>query len=259
MGVKRALSLKQLRTLFPSYSFTTLCASNSGVVDTTYITDKYVVKYYERDIQEFIEFDARILVHLQACGLSVTKLLDSSDGWYLYKKLQGSSPKTINYFHIQALARFMAKFHAQKLQSSRELIQQYNIKKSLHQLKQTDYYFYKKLESLKNYRPKSDGFIHGDIFRDNTLFKGEKIAVLDFIDGANGSYTFDIAVALLSFNRAKRSTYTKLFLQTYNQKAPQKIKNKELHKTIKIAAQFYAILRIVEQKSKSGAKELIFW
>ncbi len=98
------------------------------------------------------------------------------------------------------------------------------------------------------------------MFKDNTLFEKNKIAVFDFIDGGLGEFSFDIAVALLSFNPHNRSSHVKSFLQTYNQKAKKKISYEELQKQLKIAAKFYALLRINHDKTTKRAKELaIFW
>jgi len=42
--------------------------------------------------------------------------------------------------------------------------------------------------------------IHGDLFRDNVLYEGDKIAsVLDFESAGQGTRTYDLAVALLAF------------------------------------------------------------
>ncbi|MDF1876253.1 phosphotransferase [Sulfurimonas sp. SAG-AH-194-L11] len=258
MGVKRALSLKQVKSLFPHYTFTSLRPSSSGVVDTTYISDKYIIKYYERHIQERISLDEKILLSLYSVGLKVPRLLTDTEGWYLYEKLQGEVPKSIQLFHIQALARFMAKFHTQKLYHREDFLQKKSIQTALLAIKHTHYRLYKELEVLKTYTPKNDGFIHGDIFKDNTLFCGNKIKVFDFIDGGNGSYVFDIAVALLSFNTQNKDSFLRVFLNTYNQNSPRKIHKKELLENIKIAALFYGMLRLYEQKDTKRAKELIF-
>ncbi len=44
------------------------------------------------------------------------------------------------------------------------------------------------------------GVIHGDLFRDNVLFDGERIvALLDFESASIGSFAFDLMVTILSF------------------------------------------------------------
>lgn len=258
MGVKRTLTLTTAKLLFPSYDFKSLTPSITGVIDTTYISDKYILKFYERDIEEKISSDANILKSLHKIGLNVPQLLASSQGWYLYEKLQGESPLNIKYFHIQSLARFMATFHSLKLQKHENFLQQFNIKQNLTQIKRSHYRFYKELEVLKYYKMKNDGFIHGDLFKDNSIFNKDKIGVIDFIDGGGGTYVFDIAVCLLSFNTSKRDSYIRLFLNTYNQMAPKKIDKKELLQNIKTASLLYAMLRLYKEKNLLRTKKLIF-
>jgi len=54
MGVKTTITLKELNELFPTYHFTELTPTTSGIIDTTYIvhagTTGYILKKYERDI-----------------------------------------------------------------------------------------------------------------------------------------------------------------------------------------------------------------
>lgn len=258
MGIKTVITLHQAQQLFPSFHFKELRESSNGVVDTTYILDKYILKFYERDIQKRISQDAELLRHLNQASLHVPLLLAHNEKWYLYTRLQGEAPKAIKLFHIQSLARFMAKLHKKTLSTScdRIFLDQYKIETMLCFTKKNFFFFYKKLESLKVFQMNQEGFIHGDIFTDNTLFHKNKIAVFDFIDSGSGEFVFDLGVALSSFNPYQRKLYTKIFLNTYNQLAPKKISHKELLENIKIASQFYALLRIDKYKNTKKAKEL---
>ena len=263
MGVITTITLDKLNTLFPSYNFLNLEPTSSGVMDTTYIvSDKeqsYVLKRYERSMGKRIEEDIKTLNYLKKEGLNISTFITSSHSWYLYTKLKGREPKTVQIYHIQALARFMRKFHL----SSRFIVSQSNfientaLENMLHYTKKEHYFYYKKLQTLASYKPQNDGFIHGDIFKDNTLFEKGKIAVFDFIDGGCGSFVFDIAVALLSFNPNNSQSFINLFLKSYNQKSLKKVEKKELLKTIKIASKFYALLRINKYKNTLKAKELL--
>jgi len=246
MGVKTEISLEELDKIFPNYDFKILTPTSDGVIDTTYIVDNLILKRYERDIKDKIQNDMTLLKTLQYQGLNVPTLIDSSKGWYLYEKLQGESIKNVNLSHIQELARFLAKLHSLTYKKScySFFLDSYDVDSILKYIKHNFFFYYKKFEFFKYYKMKNDGFIHGDIFKDNTLFKDDKIAVFDFIDGGCGSFVFDIAVCLTSFNSHKKISFTKQFLQTYNQKAPRKITLKEVEIEIEIAIKFYDMLRI---------------
>ena len=262
MGVKTQITLQKVEELFPEFSFKYLIESSSGVQDTTYISDLYIIKKYERKIDKKIAQEIRTLQELRKIGLNVSLFLAESKGWYLYEKLRGESPQSIKFFHIQALARTLSKLHRYtKYDKNRDnFLAQYQIKEYLQGSKKKFYFYYKKMQALENYTMPNDGFIHGDLFRDNTLFENEKIALLDFIDGGNGSFVFDMAVSLLSFNPHKKRSFLRLFLNTYNQNALKKVSLQELEKNIAIAAKLYGLLRIIDSKNIIRAQELAkFW
>ena len=263
MGVITAISLEEINSLFPTYNFMNIMPTSEGIMDTTYIVSNseksFILKKYERDMGEKIQRDAELLKELNAVGLNVPLLIDSSNGWYLYKKLSGTQPKVIKSYHIQALARFMAEFHQQtnKKSSKTLFLESYELEKILCFTKKNFYIYFKKLQSLQNYKPKNEGFIHGDIFKDNTVFHRTKIGVFDFIDGGSGEFIFDIAVALVAFDARKHPLFISLFLNTYNQKSPKKIEKEKLIKMMELASKFYALLRIDKYKNPKKAKELL--
>ena len=262
MGIKTVIELEEVNTLFPEYNFTNLAPTLNGIMDTTYIvqnrTSAYILKKYEREMGTKIETDKLLLQLLCANGLNTSRFLCQKSGWYLYTKLIGESPKSITLMQIQALARFMASFHnvSQNFRSAEAFLNSYNIVKMLDFTKKSYFFYYKKLASLKELQQEKEGFIHGDIFRDNTLFDGKKIVLFDFIDGGLGEFSFDVAVALLSFNPKRRALYEKSFLQTYNQNRRKKISNIELQEQLQKAIQFYTLLRINHDKSIRRIKEL---
>ena len=100
--------------------------------------------------------------------------------------------------------------------------------------------------------------IHGDIFKDNTIFNGRKIGVIDFIDSSCGTFAFDVAVALVGFDARERDEYfINMFLIAYNQHAPKKLTKKRVKKKMKIASHFYALKRVYNYKNTLRAKELL--
>jgi len=264
MGVVTQLSLERLRTLFGEYRFTDIIATDSGVMDTTYIVsndrDEYILKKYERDVGEKIALEQALLERLYRDALNVPLCIDQRADWYLYTKLKGKEPRSIQLRHIQAGARFLAKLHRHTYREKChcDFIQSYDIPKHLRGIKPKFYLYYKKLQDIEGYNPPNDGVIHGDIFKDNVVFENNRIGIFDFIDAGCGSFLFDAAVFLVGFDALKhKRLFLNLFLYTYNQKAPQKLKKQELLETIAIARSFYALLRISKYQNTKKAKELL--
>jgi homoserine kinase type II len=262
MGVKTSLTLTQAQKLFTGFEFIQLLPTKDGIIDTTYIVqgrqESYILKKYERTIDERVIFDAKFLEKLHTEGLNIPLLLASSSGWYLYKKLRGSEAKTIQYRHITALGRFLAQLHQEtaKITYQENFIERYSLSTLLREIKTKHYLYYKKLYALNSLTQKCDGFIHGDIFKDNTVFDGDKIGVFDFIDGGCGTFAFELGVVMLSFNPHSRRSYKKLLLSSYNQNAPKRVTLQELEENIKNAAKLYTLLRISHHSNTNRAKEL---
>ncbi|WP_324171877.1 phosphotransferase [Sulfurimonas sp.] len=264
MGVKSKISLDAINKLFESYDFVKLTPTTSGIIDTTYIVhtknDSYILKKYERDILQKITLDAKLLKTLKASGLNVPLMLDKKDEWYLYERLKGDEPKNIKAYHLQELARFFAKMHliSSKNRCNIENTFKNEIKEALDYAKNNYFFYYKKFEFLKDFTPKNDGIIHGDIFKDNTVFDGRKIGVFDFIDSSCGSFIFDAAVGLIGFDIKQDNNYAiNIFLKTYNQRTIKKIDKNILIKNMKNASHFFALKRVYEYKNTNKAKELL--
>jgi Ser/Thr protein kinase RdoA (MazF antagonist) len=260
MGVKTPLSLREAQTLFPYANITQLTPTTSGVIDTTYLTPCYVLKKYERAIEEKIAYDTQLLHTLAKGGLRVPQHIATNHKWHLYTRLEGRSPINIHTHHILTLARFMAKLHTQtrNTQPPTLFLHNINITHCLRFTKQKQFYYYKKLQHLAHLTHNNDGFIHGDIFKDNCVFANNTMGVFDFIDGGGGSFVFDCAVALMAFSQKSRLGYnTQLFLRAYNQKAPKKITLQTLTQEITNAKHLYALLRIHHHKTTRKAKGLL--
>lgn len=264
MGVKTTITLKELNELFPAYSFTKLTPTASGIIDTTYIVyseeSGYILKRYERDIPHKIELDIQLLNKLKSAGLNVSVCLESKDGWFIYEKLTGKHPMSVKSYHIQALARFMAKMHKEtsKVKCKTNIILEDEVTESLKYVKGNFFSYYKRFEFLKNFTHNHEAIIHGDIFKDNTIFNGRDIGVIDFIDSSCGTFAYDVAVALVGFDvREHHDYYINLFLKNYNQHAPKKLSKEEVKKKMKFAANFFALKRVYEYKNTSKARELL--
>ncbi|MCF6309459.1 MAG: phosphotransferase [Sulfurimonas sp.] len=264
MGVKTVISIDEINKIFPSFYFIKLTPTISGIIDTTYIaqtkTKEYILKKYERDIGHKILQDVRLLNELKSAGLNVPVRIEENNGWYIYEKLQGEQPKNVKSYHIQALGRFLAKMHKQtsKTKYDSNIIIEDEVTESLKYVKANFFGYYKRFEFLKNFTLENDGLIHGDIFKDNTIFDGKKIGVIDFIDSSCGTFAYDAAVALVGFDAKMRHKYfINIFLNSYNQHAPKKLKKTTVIKKMKFAANFFALKRVNEYKNTSRAKELL--
>lgn len=141
MGVNIHITLTDLQELFPTYNFIEICPTKDGVIDTTYIVTNtqtsYILKHFDRDISKKIAHDKNLLLHLHQSGLNVPVYVDEKDGWYLFSKLCGVSPKNIQLYHIQALARFMAHYHSLTYKDNTQtgFIENYALKDSLSYVK----------------------------------------------------------------------------------------------------------------------------
>ena len=264
MGVVTKIDLNELNRLFPSYNFTKITPTISGIIDTTYIVDtdskSYILKRYEREIKHKIELDMKLLLKLKSAGLNVPTCSDESDGWYIYEKLNGKQPQDVKSYHIQAVARFLAKMHIEtaKMKCDSNSIIEKEVLESLKYVKSNFFSYYKKFEFLKQFTCKNDAIIHGDIFKDNTIFEHKKIGVIDFIDSSCGTFEYDVAVTLIGFDAKVYNKYfINLFLLNYNQHAPKKLKYKDVILKMKFASHFFALKRVHKYENTSKAKELL--
>jgi len=264
MGVKTSITLSELNKLFPFYNFTKITPTSDGIIDTTYIvsslSSSYILKRYERDIPNKIALDIKLLDELKSNGLSVPTCRDEKDGWYIYERLKGSHPKNVKSYHIQAVARFLSKMHnvTSKKKCSTNIIIEDEVTEALNYVKSNYFGYYKRFEFLKNFTQHSDGIIHGDIFKDNTIFDGKKVGVIDFIDSSCGTFEYDVAVALIGFDvKINNNYFINLFLKNYNQHAPKKLDKQTVITKMKFASHFFALKRVYEYKNSKRAKELL--
>ena len=264
MGVFTKITLQELNSLFPSYGFTKIIATVSGIIDTTYIVfseqEGYILKKYERDIPDKISQDTALLKHLNDVGLNVPLCIDKKDDWYLYTKLKGAQPHNVKSYHIQALGRFLASLHrhTSHIKCDSNIKVDKEVLLALKYTKKYHFSYYKKFEFLKDFTHTDNNLIHGDIFKDNTIFDDRKIGVIDFIDSTYGSYSFDAAVALIGFDvRVHHHYLINTFLIAYNQHSSKKLNKKELLANMKTASHFYALKRVYNYKNIFEAKELL--
>lgn len=82
------------------------------------------------------------------------------------------------------------------------------------------------LQAQLHYPDRPQGLIHGDLFRDNTLFEGDHLSgLIDFSELSSDELLLDIAICMNDFcshwpDVALDQAKTQLFLQTYHQVRP---------------------------------------
>ncbi|WP_345975622.1 phosphotransferase [Sulfurimonas sp. HSL3-7] len=259
MGVKSALSLEEANRLFEGRRFERLEATTDGIIDTTYIARSgataYILKKYEEAGRERIEAERALLERFSRCGITVPSHLASSGEWHLYSCLKGRKVTQVNHLHLQSVARTLARMHRCTHSGHRPIFDPEETALQLRRLRAKEYSSYVRLHRLRDYRPKREGVIHGDLFTDNALFDGGRIGVIDFIDAGEGSFAFDLGVAALDWAlRGRNLGYLRRFLRAYNQHAPRKIALHKLIGEIKNAAAFYTLSRI-DKKVRSAAHQ----
>jgi homoserine kinase type II len=251
MGVKTELALCDANRLFAGYRFETIEATAHGIVDTTYVArteeSRCIVKKYEEADAARIGEEHRLLRRFARCALTVPRHLASSGEWHLYSCLEGEKVRIVRPVHLQSLGRALARMHRcnRARTCGRRLFDPEAITPKLRRLKEKRYGDYRRLRRLRDYRPRNEGVIHGDLFLDNVLFRGGNIGFIDFIDAGEGGFAFDLGVAALAWAlRGSGTGYLRLLLRSYNQLAPTKVSFAELAEEIETAAAFYTLNRI---------------
>ncbi len=254
MGVKTPLKIEDAKVLFQDFEIEELETTRNGLVDTTYLTSKYVIKKYEK---EHTQQEDLLLELMRQKGLNVPVLLASKNEWYLYTRLQGKHIQTVKLHHIVLIARFLKKLHGVKISCPKPFYDSKVVKRDLRYVKQHFFYYYKRFESLLAYQPKQEKFIHGDLFLDNAVFGENGIGVFDFADSGCGEVAFDVGVALMACKMDQKQAAKRLFLQVYNQKNFKKLNMDVLDEAIKYARLYYALRRVAYFQRVKEAKSLL--
>jgi len=94
------------------------------------------------------------------------------------------------------------------------------------------------------------GLIHGDLFRDNVLWEGERlVALLDFESASIGSYAFDLAVTLLAwcFGDGFEAPLMRAMVAGYESVRPlEEVERAELWNEARLVALRFTITRITD-------------
>ena len=251
MSVYTTLTLKEVQDFATPYGLevTNLIPIQGGIQNTNYFLvcedgAQYVLTIFE----EMDEIGAGELVpvleHLGQQGLPVPVPL-KHDGRAIQMmkdkpaqiapRLLGRHPMPSTLAQVEAIAQAQAKIHVAlqhfPLERAEYRNHEYwlnvamNIKPKLNAADQTLLNhllgLYQVLTEMHPDRPR--GFIHSDLFRDNTLFEGDQLnGILDFYELNRDEWLFDIAISINDFcteypevalNRDKAQAYVDAYQQ----------------------------------------------
>ncbi|HFU75005.1 MAG TPA: hypothetical protein ENK66_02035 [Arcobacter sp.] len=244
MGVKTKINKKDLQSLLKIKS---LQATKHGVSDSVYIiNNKYILKIFENSSKKTLSEEIKLLQKLKP--LQVTKLKNKifnikEKPALLYKKSKGKSVDNIKKIHIKQIAKFLKTFHTltKGCKSKNKNIFSKSLLQSM--VEKSNKKSFQKLYQSINIELKNDGIIHGDIFRDNVLFKKDKLkVVIDFSEACNGDFYFDLGVIALDW--CKNNHQIQILLQSYG----TSLTLKEFKPYIKYAGLYYILIRYFDNR-----------
>jgi homoserine kinase type II len=229
MSVYTQLSLADIQLFATQYGLNMVAyqAIQSGIENSNYFvqTDtgqEYVLTLFEElDAQE-AAFLAPLLQHLQQAGVLVAAPLVANNGQSLLTlnnkpaqlapRIVGEHPLQVTPLQAQAMGEQLAKLHltlkkyplkrtnahgtawwqkeAAKARNGMSNIEQLILDTVLNDFEET----------IEDFDDLPQGLIHGDLFRDNTLFEGDKLsAILDFSEASKDYWLLDIAITMNDF------------------------------------------------------------
>lgn len=271
MGVQTKLSLNEINaiTRHDKILFTTIKATKNGITDSTYIGTcqagkKYIFKVYEKATLKEVSFEIDLLNRIQSLDVATAITKPNKIRTYeekpavLFSYLKGKTPYDIRLEHVQAVAKFLAKFHDftyelnysnSYLYSKKDMKDTLNTimfdKNTFLDIKQKFKSCYSKVEGI---RLKTDHIIHGDLFPDNTKFDKDRLrGVFDFSNSSKSDKKIDLSVVILSwcFDRKEELDirFATTFLESYNFYFDEQITLKKLKPYLLYSALYYALHR----------------
>lgn len=228
MSVYTTLTLKEVQDFTAPYGLKAvdLIPIQGGIQNTNYFIvcengQQYVLTIFEDMDEQAAGELVPVLEHLGQAGLAVpVPLLHGGKAIHTLKdkpaqvapRMQGKHPMPASLGQAEAIAVAQAKMHvalqdfplerafyrdhAYWRQVSREVKPSLNDADTM--LLNNLLGVYDALTAMYPNRPK--GFIHSDLFRDNTLFEGDELkGILDFYELNKDELLFDIAITLNDF------------------------------------------------------------
>ena len=228
MSVYTTLTLKEVQDFAAPYGLEVidLIPIQGGIQNTNYFLvcedqSQYVLTVFEEMDEHGAGEIVPVLEHLGQQGLAVpVPLKHSGQAIHFIKqkpaqiapRLMGKHPMPASVAQVEAIAVAQAKMHVALQDFPLERAQYRNHqywRQVSHEIKPTlnaaDTVLLNELLGLYDamtaiYPDRPKGFIHSDLFRDNTLFEGEQLkGILDFYELNKDELLFDIAITLNDF------------------------------------------------------------
>jgi len=227
MSVYTTLTLKEVQDFAASYGLEVidLIPIQGGIQNTNYFlvceNQQYVLTVFEDMDEQAAGELVPVLQHLGQAGLAVpVPLSHSGKAIHTLKnkpaqiapRMMGEHPIPSTVAQAEAIAIAQAKMHVAlkdfKLERAfvRDHAYWYNVAQEIKpSLNAADKVLLGKLLGLYEaltavYPNRPRGFIHSDLFRDNTLFEGDQLkGILDFYELNKDEFLFDIAITLNDF------------------------------------------------------------
>lgn len=227
MSVYTTLTLKEVQDFVAPYGLEVidLIPIQGGIQNTNYFlvceNQQYVLTVFEDMDEQAAGELVPVLQHLGQAGLAVpVPLSHSGKAIHTLKnkpaqvapRMMGEHPMPSTVAQAEAIAIAQAKMHVAlkdfKLERAfvRDHAYWYNVAQEIKpSLNAADKVLLGKLLGLYEaltavYPDRPRGFIHSDLFRDNTLFEGDQLkGILDFYELNKDEFLFDIAITLNDF------------------------------------------------------------
>lgn len=227
MSVYTTLTLKEVQDFAAPYGLEVidLIPIQGGIQNTNYFlvceNQQYVLTVFEDMDEQAAGELVPVLQHLGQAGLAVpVPLSHSGKAIHTLKnkpaqiapRMMGEHPMPSTVAQAEAIAIAQAKMHVAlkdfKLERAfvRDHAYWYNVAQEIKpSLNAADKVLLGKLLGLYEaltavYPDRPRGFIHSDLFRDNTLFEGAQLkGILDFYELNKDEFLFDIAITLNDF------------------------------------------------------------
>ncbi len=255
MSVYTSLALADIEKIGMAYGLrlTQYQAIHSGIENSNYFVHSddgrdFVLTMFEELNAQEASFLAPLLQHLQQAGIKVAAPLVATNGQSLLMyddkpvqlapRIKGQHPEQVTQKQAEEMGQQLAKLHlalkayplkrtnahgaawwnkeASKARASMTAIEKLVLDTVLNDFEET----------IDDFEDLPKGLIHGDLFRDNTLFEGDTLnAILDFSESSKDFWLLDVAITANDFcsdwpSVSLNQDLYQAFLSGYNQFRP---------------------------------------